>query len=77
MPVVLSFNGVKVKVNARDHNPPHVHVEGKGGKARFNLLTLTWMNSRGFTQSDLNYIEGRILARMDEIKAMWSEYHGD
>lgn len=31
MSTVISFNGVKIKVNARDHSPPHAHVEGKYG----------------------------------------------
>lgn len=32
MVTVLRVGQLKYKVNKRDHNPPHVHVEGGGAK---------------------------------------------
>ena len=37
MGTVLEFNGIKIRVNPREHSPPHIHVVGNGGSARFNL----------------------------------------
>jgi hypothetical protein len=40
MPTVASFNGITIKVNFRDHPPPHCHVFSAGDKAVLNLQTL-------------------------------------
>lgn len=44
MVTVLRVGQLKYKVNKRDHNPPHVHVEGGGATIRVNLLTLEIMD---------------------------------
>lgn len=75
MPTVLSFNGVKIKVYAKDHNPPHAHVIGNGGNARYNLKTLKWIESIGFTKGDLNLIEAQISYHYKELLDAWSEYN--
>lgn len=77
MGTVDSFCGIKIKVNARDHNPPHCHVEGNGGKARYNIVTMEWMESEGFTAADRNRIEIVIKRRIQEIRELWSEYHDE
>ena len=56
MGTVDEFNGVKIRVNPRDHLPPHVHVVGNGGNARFSIDSMEWMESVGFTRSDLKTI---------------------
>lgn len=72
---VVYFNGVSIRVNPRDHKPAHVHVTGKGGNARFNLETMTWMDHDGFTRSDLRAIEEVITRRREECMEEWRHNH--
>jgi len=75
MGTIDSFHGVHIRVNPRDHNPPHVHVVGNGGKARFNLKTMEWMESSGFTRSDLKAIQEVIERRIEECWDEWRRCH--
>ncbi len=75
MGTIVDFNGVKIRVNPRDHYPPHVHVDGNGGVARFNIETMEWMESLEFSRSDLRAIEEVIHQRIEEIWAEWRRCH--
>lgn len=57
---VFWFHGVLVKVNDKDHDPPHVHVVRGGDRARYNIVAMEWMESKGFSRSDLRKIEAKI-----------------
>ena len=39
MPIIATFFGILVRINSRDHNPPHFHVEYQGFKAVFEIKT--------------------------------------
>ena len=61
MVTVLRVGQLKYNVNQRDHNPPHVHVEGGGASLRVNLLTLEVMDddtefSKSMVQRIVTYI---------------------
>ena len=75
MGTILEFNGVKIRVNPRDHQPPHVHVVGNGCNARFNIDSMEWMESSGFTRSDLNAIEEMICLDIEIIRNEWRRCH--
>ena len=75
--MIVRFRGISIKVNARDHNPPHCHVEGSGGRARFNLVALEWMDREGFTKADRLHLKEVILRRLNEIWAVWKELHDE
>jgi hypothetical protein len=75
--VILSNRHLKYKINDRDHNPPHVHVEGSGASVRINLLTLEIMDTEtDFSESTLRriceYVELNQRLLLDE----WEERHG-
>lgn len=75
-PVVFNFESLKFKINANDHNPPHVHVEGRGAGVRINLLTLDFMDDRtDFSQGTLDLILKEVLKRKDELLEEWKKYH--
>ena len=74
---VTNFHGISIRVNPRDHSPPHLHVVGKGGHARFNILAMTWMDSKGFSRSDLSAIKGVIERRIEECWDEWRHNHGE
>jgi hypothetical protein len=73
---VVNFHGVTIRVNPRDHNPPHVHIVGKGGHARFNIKVMKWMDSEGFSRSDLRAIREVIERRIEECWEEWRRIHG-
>ena len=49
--------------------PPHVHVEGHGGKAKFWLKPVDIARSKGYNERELN----RIKRMVEEHAAVWLE----
>lgn len=75
-PVVFVFESLKIKINANDHNPPHVHIEGNGTSVRINLLTLDFMDTQtDFSQGTLDRIMSEVIKRKDELMEEWEKYH--
>ena len=75
-PVVFVFETLKFKINANDHNPPHVHVEGRGTSIRINLLSLDFMDDpTDFSQGTLDRILDEVLRRKDELMEEWVKYY--
>ena len=75
-PVVFIFESLKFKINANDHNPPHVHVEGRGTSVRINLLTLDFMDDQtDFSQGTLDRIMSEVIKRKCELLEEWEKYH--
>ena len=75
-PVVFIFESLKFKINANDHSPPHVHVEGNGASVRINLKTLDVMdNETDFSRGALNRILDEVEKRKEELLEEWKKYH--
>jgi hypothetical protein len=75
-PVVFSFRSIKFRINANDHNPPHVHVEGAGAKVRIDLNTLECIDDETeFSNSSLRRILEQVRIRREELLEEWSKYH--
>ncbi|OFZ54963.1 MAG: hypothetical protein A2428_03050 [Bdellovibrionales bacterium RIFOXYC1_FULL_54_43] len=74
--VVELNNGLKLTINADDHNPPHVHVIGRGGIAIINLRTFRPMIVKGFSLSDLRKINSAVRHYAPLLLAKWDELHG-
>jgi len=75
-PVIFVFETLKFKINAHDHNPPHVHVEGGGASVRINLRTLDFMDDEtDFSRVALDKIMVEVKARRDELLEEWKNYH--
>jgi hypothetical protein len=73
---VLRVGQLKYKVNMKDHNPPHVHVESGGATVRVNLLTLEIMdNNTEFSKSMIRKIVTYIAEHKEELLEKWVEYH--
>ena len=39
MPIIATFFGILIRINFREHNPPHFHAEYQGYKAIFEIGT--------------------------------------
>ena len=75
-PVVFYYESLKFKINAKDHNPPHVHVEGHGTGVRINLLTLQFMDTQtNVSKGTLELILLEVTRRKDELMEEWRKYH--
>ena len=75
-PVVFTYESLKFKINAKDHSPPHVHVEGRGATVRINLLTLEFMDDKtDYSQGTLDQIMKEVTKRKEELRAEWRTYH--
>ncbi len=76
MVTVLRVGQLKYKINQKDHNPPHVHVEGGGATVRVNLLTLEVMDdSTEFSKGMIRKIVTYIAEHKEELLEKWVEYH--
>jgi hypothetical protein len=73
-PTVFQFSGIKIRIHLKDHNPPHVHVEGKGSVAVFLLETLEILHNDGFSRADVARIELELWKRHEDLKRSWDEY---
>jgi hypothetical protein len=78
MTVVVSYRSLKFKVNAKDHSPPHVHVEGRGAKIRINLLTFEPMDKEtDFEEAAVRMIIKEVKKNSFDLLKKWKEYHGE
>ncbi len=81
MPTVLRIGGLRVAIFPNDHQPPHVHVQGAGKQAVFNLGCPlgppTLRDNYGFTTGDLNRIEAALTDAMSAPCSEWERIHGD
>jgi hypothetical protein len=78
MVTVLFNKHLKYKVNKRDHNPPHVHVEGGGASVRINLLTLEVMDAEtDFSLSTLRKIVEYVAGNKETLLEKWVEYENE
>ena len=56
--------------------PPHVHVDGQGGKAKFWLWPVELAKSRGYTDRELNRIRQIVESHAREWQEVWYEHFG-
>ena len=61
---------------SREHEPIHIHVEGKGGAARYVLEDGVFVLAEqyGLNKSDLRKIGMMIAENSDIIVRYWNEY---
>ena len=74
MGTVFESKSLKFKIHADDHNPPHVHVIGKGCEAIFDLRTLELMFDTDFHPSDVKHIKKVLTQIQGQLMEVWNEY---
>lgn len=75
MSTVYKKDGLKLKVNERDHNPPHVHVVGYGSEVRINLRTLEPMDDSDYSRATMRKIIELVKENLDDLWEAWNEHH--
>ena len=63
MPILSFFYGIIIRMNWRDHNPPHIHVEYQDNKVIIGL--------------DGEIIEGKMPKKQLRLVQAWMELHRD
>jgi len=81
MPTVLVIFGLRVVIYPNDHRPAHVHIEGGGKEAVFNLHCPSGppelRENYGFSQKELSKIASA-LSDSDHLTLLctkWREIH--
>lgn len=81
MPTILTIFGLRVVIYPNDHRPAHVHVQGNGCEAVFNLHCQNGppelRENYGFSQKELGKIVGGLVANLTELCAAWRQIHGN
>ncbi|HEX2202323.1 MAG TPA: DUF4160 domain-containing protein [Longimicrobium sp.] len=54
--------------------PPHVHVEREGNRAKFWLDPVRMQNSGGFSGIELNRIAGMVEASRAQLLGAWNDF---
>ena len=73
-PTIYKTSNLSIRIYPKDHNPPHVHVIGPEGEARFRLEDLVCYYSRGFTQKSLKRILLFLSENQKSLMEAWHEY---
>ena len=75
MPTIHREGGYSFRFRVSDRNePPHVHVEGHGGHAKFWLAGPRLENSAGYNRRQLAHIARIVEANASEFARKWNDY---
>jgi len=81
MPTVLTIFGLRVIVYLNDHRPAHVHVQGRGREAAFNLHCPAGppdlRENYGFSRKELAKIFDALTGNLGPLYAKWRPIHGN
>jgi hypothetical protein len=80
MPTILMIFGLRVVVYPNDHRTAHVHVQGNGYEAVFNLGCLhgpvELRENYGFSRKELTRIAGALHDHLVSLCNAWRTIHG-
>lgn len=76
MPEIFIAFGFSFFFYSREHEPIHIHVEGKGGAARYVWDGVEFVRAEhhGLSKADIRKIEMMIDENSDIIVRYWNEY---
>lgn len=76
MPEIFRFYGFSFFFYSKEHDPLHVHVEGHGGEAKYNLVNGEFVLDYAYNikRNDLKRIQSVIDAHKDIIIKKWEHY---
>ena len=73
-PTVLRTRNLRICVYPHDHGPPHVHVIGPGGEAKFALDDCSCVFARGLSPRLIRKLSEFISANRDILIEAWNEF---
>ena len=77
MPTLLRAYGFRFHFYAADlSEPPHVHVDGHGGEAKFWLDNVEIAFARGLSRRDLAKVRTVVIENRGDMLEVWRGYLG-
>ena len=77
MPTVLRSGPYRLFFFSSDRGePPHVHAEREGNRARFWLRPVRLQESGGFSRPELGRLKALVLASESVLLEAWNEFFG-
>lgn len=77
MPTVHTEAGYSFRFYSADESePPHIHVIGHGGEAKFWLPHRGTVTSRGYNRRELRRLAVIVAERTEEFLERWHEFFG-
>ena len=74
MPELLRLFGLRFFFYSNDHRPPHIHVRGNDGEARFSINPVNCIENNGLKKQDLYLAEAIIKTNKEEFLRKWNEF---
>lgn len=75
MPTVLREAGYRFHFFSADgHEPPHVHVDGRGRKAKVWLQEVRIAKNGGFSEVELRHIMQIVSKNRDSLLEAWNDF---
>lgn len=74
MPELLRLFGLRFFFYSNEHLPPHIHVRGADGEARFTINPVSCVENNGLKNKDVYLAESIIEENKDNFLARWNEY---
>jgi hypothetical protein len=75
VPTIHVEGGYAFRFRSADaREPPHIHVEGHGGEAKFWLPNTGRVTSRGYNRRELRRLASIVDAHADEFLEQWHEF---
>lgn len=75
MPVALRVKGYRFFFfSLEGHEPPHIHVEQAERFAKFWLIPISLVKSRGFRSGELSEIQKIVEENWDTLMEKWNEH---
>lgn len=77
MPTLARLDGFRFFFWSLDlGEPPHVHVDGHGEKAKFWLSPVSLVSAKGYNDRELNKIERIVEQNAEEWLRVWYVHFG-
>lgn len=70
MPIISIFFGIVIRINFRDHAPPHLHTAYGGAKALFDIRTGR-VTAGGLPRRQTRYVVEWILKNRIDLMRNW------
>lgn len=72
-PTAFRTKNYRIVIYPKDHRPAHVHVIGPSAEAKFDIVTLECISSKGFSERALRYIREYLFSRKERLLEIWDE----